>query len=174
MNATPLASRAPAHPGFVGLDVLPRFAADPILIGTHHAGPQLVENLDSSLVARPPELPLELDGRHARCLAGDQIGRPKPDRERRVCTFHDGAGGKTRVAVAMTTPENPGTIGKAVWLAGRAAEVADEPIVPTGVLKVGRACRFVWEQSLELRQGARKRQITSLKHVDSHGRPRLA
>ena len=43
-----------------------------------------------------------------------------------------------------------------------------------GALKVGRACRFVREQSLELRQRARGRQMVSLKHVDNHDRPGLA
>ena len=52
--------------------------------------------------------------------------------------------------------------------------VTNEPVAPSGALKVGHACRFVREQSLELRQRARKRQIASLKYVDSHGRPTLA
>jgi hypothetical protein len=109
--------RTPTHPGFVGFDVLLRIAADAILVGTHHTRAQLMEDLESSLVAGQPELSLELDGRHTGCLAGDKEGRPKPDRERRVRTLHDGAGGKTGVTVAMATPQNTWTIGKAVRLA---------------------------------------------------------
>ena len=82
---------------------------------------------------------------------------------------HDGAGGEARVAVAMATPENAGAIGKAVWLARRAAVVTDESISPSGALAVDRARRFVRKQSLEFWKRARKRQVVSLKHVDNHG-----
>ncbi len=54
-----------ADPGFVHLDMLVRVATDAILIGADHSGAQFVEDLKGCLVTREPELPLELDGRHA-------------------------------------------------------------------------------------------------------------
>jgi len=169
VDAAPLAVRTTAHVGFIGLDDFFGFTADPILIRSHHADAQLVKNLEGSFVARQSELPLELNSRYAWCLTGDQIRRPEPNRERRVCALHDGASGEARVAVAMATPENAGAIGKAVRLTMRAAVVTDESITPSGALKVGRARRFVREQSLEFWKRARKRQVVSLKHVDNHG-----
>jgi hypothetical protein len=74
----------------------------------------------------------------------------------------------------MTTPTNAGAIGEAIRLSGRSAVVTNEPSVPSGALKVGRARRFVREQSLKLRKRARKRQIVSFKNVDNHGHPKLA
>ena len=174
VNASALAASTAADVGFIGFDVFAGVATNSILVGPHHAGPQFVKNLESSLVAWQSELPLELDGRHARRLAGDQVGCPEPHRKRCVRTFHDGASGEARVAVAMTTPTNAGTIGEAIRLSGRAAVVTNEPGVPSGALKVGRARRFVREQSLKLRKRAGKRQIVSFKHVDNHGHPTLA
>ena len=66
-------------------------------------------------------------------------------------TLHDGAGSEARVALAMTAPTNAGAIGEAIRLSGRAAVVANEPVAPSGALKVDRARRFVREQSLKLR-----------------------
>jgi hypothetical protein len=172
--ASALAAGTPTDVGFIGLDVFVGLAADPILVRAYHAGAQLVENLKGRFVPRQPKLALELNGRHAGGLAGNQVRRPEPDRQSGMRTFHDGAGGKARIAVAMTAPQNARTIGKTVRLVGRAAVLADESLAPPGAFKVGCTCRFVWEQSLELRQGARKRQIVSLEHVDNHGRPRLA
>src|ERR1019366_3977177 len=171
MYAPPFAASAPADVGFIGLDKFVGLTTDPILVGAHHASAQLVQNLEGSLVARQTELPLELHGRHARRLAGDQIRRPEPDRERRMRALHNGAGSEARVAVAMTTPQYTGAIGKAVRLIRHATVVTDEPIAPPGALKVGCTGCLVGEQSLKLRQRAWKRQIASVKHVDNHRRP---
>lgn len=174
VNASPLAASASANIGFIGFDVLTGVAANPILVRAHHAGSQLVKNLKNGLIARQTELPLELDSRHAGCLAGDQVGCPEPHGERCVGAFHDGARSEARVAVAMTTPTNAGAIGEAIRLSGCAAVVANEPVAPSGALKVGRAGRFVREQSLKLRKRAREWQIVSLKHVDNHDHLGLA
>ena len=174
VNASALATSTAADVGFIGFDVFSGVATNAVLVGTHHAGPQFVKNLESSLVTRQSELPLELDGRHAGCLAANQVGCPEPHRERCVCTFHDGASSEARVAVAMTTPTNTGAIGEAIRLSERAAVATNEPGVPSGALKVGRARRFVREQSLKLRKRAGKRQIASFKHVDNHDHPKLA
>jgi hypothetical protein len=169
VDAAPLAARTTAHVGFIGLDDFFGFTTDPILIRSHHADAQLVKNLKGSFVARQSELPLELNSRYAGCLTGDQVRSPEPNRERRVRAHHDGASGEARIAVAMATPENAGAIGKAVRLTRRVAVVTDESTTPSGALKVGRARRFVREQSLEFWKRARKRQVVSLKHVDNHG-----
>ena len=169
VNASTLSARTAAHPGFIGLDVFSRFSADAVLVGAHHADAELMKDLEGGLVARQSELPLELDSRHAGRLTGDQVSRPEPYRERRVRALHDCAGGKTGVAAARAASENAGTIGKAIRLIGHAAVTAHEPVAPAGVFKIGSASRLIWKKALEFRQRARERQITPLKHVDSHG-----
>ena len=76
--------------------------------------------------------------------------------------------------LTVTAPTNGWAIGETIGIAGRSAIVTDEPVAPSCALKVSRARRLVREQSLELRQRARKRQIASLKHVDNHDRPTSA
>ena len=66
VNASALAANTAADVGFIGFDVFSGVAANPILVGTHHAGPQFVKDLESSLVASQSELPLTLDGRRDR------------------------------------------------------------------------------------------------------------
>jgi hypothetical protein len=76
------------------------------LIGPHNASAQLVENAEGRLVARQPELPLKLHGGYSRCLAGDQIGRPEPDIQRRMAALHDGAHQKTSLATTCSALQN--------------------------------------------------------------------
>ncbi len=64
---------------FVDFDVLAGIAAYPILIWAHHAGAELMENLEGRLVPGDAQLPLKLHGRHTWRLTGHQIGSPKPD-----------------------------------------------------------------------------------------------
>jgi hypothetical protein len=174
VNASALAVSTTADVGFISFDMLSGVAANPILIGTHHADPQFVKNLESSLVTRQSELPLKLDGRHAGRLAGDQVGCPEPHRERCVRTFHDGASREVTIVLAVATSQNRWAIGETIGIAGRCATRTDEPAAPSCALKVSRARRLVREEALELRQRARKRQIASFKHIDSHGRPKVA
>jgi hypothetical protein len=89
-------------------------------------------------------------------------------------TLHDGASGESRVTVAMSAPENAGTIGKTVGFARRYTELTDEPIAPSGALKISRSRRFAWKQALELGKRVRERQFVSIKHVNNHDRSRLA
>jgi hypothetical protein len=67
-----------------------------------------------------------------------------------------------------------GIAGAAIRLSECAAAVTNEPVAPSGTLMIGRAGRFVREQSLKIKKRARERQITSLKHVDNHDHLRLA
>ena len=88
VNASAFAACPAADPGFVHLDVLARAATDAIPVRADHSGTQFVEDLKGCLVTREPELPLELDGRYAGGLAGDQVGGPEPDGQRRVAALH--------------------------------------------------------------------------------------
>lgn len=168
VNASALAASTTADAGFIGFDRIEGVAANPILVGAHHAGPQFVKNLESRLVTRQSELSLELDGRHAGCLAGDQAGCPEPHRERCVGVLHDGASGEASFASTFPATKNTGASGVAIGGASRFAVGTDKSIAPSGALKVGRAGRLVREQSLELWKRARERQIASFKHVDDH------
>jgi hypothetical protein len=49
VNAPAFAARFPTHIGFVHLDVPIRLAADPILVGSHHARAELVQDAESRL-----------------------------------------------------------------------------------------------------------------------------
>src|SRR5271168_1873157 len=84
VDTTAFAARPAADPGFIDFNVRAGPAADPVLIRTHHPRAEFVENLERRLVARQAELSLKLNGRHAGCLAGHQIGRPKPYAQRSV------------------------------------------------------------------------------------------
>ncbi len=173
VNTTSFAPRAAANPSFIGFDDFFRLAADPVLVGTHHAGAQLVKYLKSGFVTRQAELPLELDDRDARRLACDQVGRPEPHRERCVRAFHDGASREVAVVLAVAASQNGWAIGETIGIAGHFATRTVEPVAPSCALKVSRARRLVREEALELRQRTRKRQIASIKHVDNHGRPKI-
>ena len=173
VNPSPLCACTPAHPGFIGLDVLCGLAADTVRVGPHPTDPELVEYLEGGFVARQSELPLKLDGRHAGCLTGDQVGRPEPYRERRVRALHDSAGGESSFAPTLAATENARAGGVTIGFTGRPAVGTDEAVTPSCALKVCRARRFVREQAMELRQRARERQIISLEYVDRHACPKL-
>ena len=171
VNATPLAARTAAHVGFIGLDDFFGLTANSVLIWSHHADAQLVKNLEGSLVARQPELPLELNSRYAGRLTGDQVRCPEPNRERRVCARHDRTGRKARIAAALPATENAWARGDTVRLAECATTRTDKSVAPAGAFKIGCTRHLIRKQTLKLRQRARKRQIASLKHIDRHGSP---
>jgi hypothetical protein len=143
-----------AHPGFIGI-MFSRFPADKVLIGARHADTQLVENLESCLLARKPKLPLELNCGYAWCLTGDQISRPEPHRERRVRARHDGSGCETSVVAALSATKHPWAGGASIRLTRRPTMEAGESAIPPCALKVCRARCLVRKQALELRQRAR-------------------
>ena len=90
MDAAAFAASPPAGPRLIDLDMF-RTAANPVLIWPHHASPKLVQNAEGGFISRQPKLPLKLHCRHTRRLAGDKVGGPEPDAERRVAALHDGA-----------------------------------------------------------------------------------
>ena len=173
VDTTSFATRASSNPCFVGFDDFIRLAADPVLVGAHHTGTQLVKNLESGFVARQPELTLELDSRHAGCLTGNQVRTPKPDRKWRVRAFHDRARSKTGVTATMTAAKHLEARSNVPWLISHRAVRADEAISPSGTLKILCTRSFIWEQALKLRKRVGERKFFSLKYVDNHVRSRL-
>ena len=169
MNATSFTACTATHLGFIGFNDLFGLAADSILIGTNHTDAQLVKDLEGSLVARQSELSLELHGRHARRLAGDQIRRPEPDREGRVRALHDGADSEMDFSSACPATQNTKAGAISIGITSRSTVRTDEAAAPPCALKVCSARRLIRKQALELWQRARKRQIISLKHVNNHG-----
>jgi hypothetical protein len=69
---------ASSDQGLIDLDL----AAERLALGGDHRSAQLLQDQPASLVARDPELALELHGGDPRCLGADQVGRPEPQRER--------------------------------------------------------------------------------------------
>ena len=168
VHASPFSASSSAQIGFVDLDMLARLRPNLVLVRPHHANAQLVKDLEGGLVARQSELPLELHGRHAWRLAGNQVRRPEPYRERRVRALHDCASSKTGVAAAMAASENAATIGKAIRLISHPAVTARESVAPSGSFKIGSASHLIRKEALEFRQRARERQIIPHKHIDGH------
>src|SRR5208282_1330340 len=109
MNAPAFASGPSSNPRFVHFDMLLRLAADLVALGAHHPGAELVKDAEGCFVARQAELPLKLNGRHSRCLAGDQVGRPEPSRQRRVTALHDRPGHQAYVFATRAAAQNART-----------------------------------------------------------------
>ena len=77
MDASAFSVCSPSDRAFVDFDVLAGIAAYPILIWAHHAGAELMENLEGRLVTRDAQLPLKLHGRHPWRLTGYQNRQPR-------------------------------------------------------------------------------------------------
>ena len=168
VDTAPLAARATADQGFIGLHVCSRLSTNPILIWPHHAGTKLVKNLKGRLVARKPKLPLELHGRDAVRLTRDQIGRPKPHHQRRVSALHHRSRCQARVVATPTATKDTGSTGESTRLADGLTVRARKSANPARILHVGYARGLVWEQSLERRQRTRKWQIIAIKNVHDY------
>ena len=166
VDAPAFAARSPAHPRLVDLDMLARPAADAVLIGAHHASAQFVEDTEGGFVSRQPELPLELHRRHTGRLAGDQIGGPEPDAERRMATLHDRANQKAGLAAARAALQNARAGSDTEGFGDGAAMRAGEPVGPAGAPKIGGARRIVGKQPLKLGERLGESQVVTL--VDVH------
>ena len=139
--------------------MIPRMATDAVAIGSDHAGAELVEDLERRLVAVQPKLTLELDGRHARRMARNEVCGPEPNRQRRAGPLHDRASRQRVIPLTFATPQNVRPVGEAVGFAEFAAPSADEPIAPADRFKVSGAIRVVTKEALELGERTRKWQI---------------
>ena len=166
VNAAAFAACPTADPGFVHLDMLVRAATDAILVRADHSGAQFVEDLKGCLVTREPELPLELDGRHAGGLAGDQVGGPEPDGQRRVAALHDRADSQSCLTSTLAACQHARAGRNAERFACHTTVRTDEAVPPARLFEVFSAGSIVWEESLKLRQRMRKRQRGVL--VDVH------
>ena len=159
MDAPAFAPGPSTDPGFIHFDMFLRPAANLVVLGAHHSGAELMKDAEGRLVARQAKLPLKLDSRHSGRLAGDQVSRPEPGRQRCVTSLHDGPGHKADVFAASAAAQNAGARLKAEWLTDHAAPRAGEPTSPAGLFKIRSARRVVGENTLKFRQGPRKRQI---------------
>ena len=152
MNAPAFPARAAADPCLSDLDMLVCATANAIPIAANHSGAQLVEELKGGLVAREAELPLELDRGYAGSLAGDEIGGPKPDGQRRAAALHDRADSQSCLASALAACQHARTARNAERFAVRVAARADEAALPARLLEICGAGRIVGEEPLKLRQ----------------------
>ena len=152
MNTPALAASLSADIGLVHLDMFTHLAADPVLIGAHHAGAQLVQDAKRRLVARQAELPLELHRRHALRLTGDQIGGPKPHAQWRMTALHDRADRQSGVLATLPAAQDARPVIKAERFSAHLTVRANEPFIPAGLLQIRSAGRVVREKTLELRK----------------------
>ncbi len=159
MDAPAFASGPSSNPRFIDFDMLLRLAANLVALGTHHPGAELMKDAEGRLVARQAELPLKLDGRHSGRLAGDQVSRPEPSRQRRVTALHDGPSHQAYVFATGAAAQNARARLETERLANDAAPWAGEPSLPAGAFEIGGTGRVVRENTLELRQRLRERQV---------------
>ena len=167
VNAPAFITRPAADPGFIHLDMLSRPAADPVPIGPNHARAKLVQNAEGGFVPGQPELPLKLHRRHARRLAGNQIGGPEPGAQGSVAALHDRADGQSGLPATRATSQYAGPRGDAERFAHDVALRTGEPASPASPLEVGGAGRVVGKKSLKLGKRSREWQIGAVDNV--HG-----
>ena len=126
--------------------------------------------MERRLVARQAKLSPKLHGRHAGCLAGHQIGRPKPYAQRRVRARHDRSHRQSGVTAALAAAQDARTICEAERLSRRLTMGANKPVAPASLLQVGGAGRVVGKKSLELWERLWEPKIATLVNVHEHGR----
>lgn len=141
-----------ADKGLVDLDLPPKRLS----LGGHHRPAQLLEDQPGGLVARDPELTLELDGGNPRRVGGDEVGGPEPEPKRGVDPMHDRPRGDRRLMMTpralpqVTTLENPASpagasgTAKALRPTRRRQVVQARSVVGKALLKIHDAAREVW------------------------------
>lgn len=161
MDASTFATGPASDVGFISLDMFVGFAADAVLIGTHHASAQLVENDKGCLIARQPELPLKLNGGHSWGMAHDQIGRPEPNIQRCMAALHDSANQKAGLPTTCSALQYAGPRSDTKRLRHNTAVWAHKTVSPAGTFQIARASGVVRKKLLELGKGLGERQIAS-------------
>jgi hypothetical protein len=79
-----------------------------IPVGADHGAAQLLEQGPGRFVPGDPELPLQLEAGHARRMRRDQVGGPKPERERDPRPVQDRPGRDRRLLpTGLALPEPP-------------------------------------------------------------------
>jgi len=81
--------RAERHLGLINLDEGLQQAS----FGIDHGAPEFLEQKPGGLVAADAQLALQLKGRDAVRVGGDDVGGEEPRLERQVAVMHEGAGG---------------------------------------------------------------------------------
>jgi hypothetical protein len=158
-----------ADPDFIDFDVADvGSSANSICVWPNHSRPQLVQDLESRLVALQAELSLELERAHASRVCGDEVRSPEPYAEWGMGPLHDGASHQARISAALPAAQNAGACRKPERLADCAARGTDKLMFPTAALKIGSACPIVRKELLEFRQRFREHEILAL--VDVEGR----
>lgn len=166
MNALALAARFPADVGFVNLDMIAtgQIAADAVAVLPHHSRAELVEDLESRLAGQA-ELALELNRRNAGRHGRNQIGTPKPRRQRRVRSRHDGPDRQRRLLAAFAASQDGLPRCHAKWLALFVAVRANEALGPLGPFEPSGAGVIVREKPLEVPERLGERQVFPLENV---------
>jgi hypothetical protein len=144
VDAVAFATRASTNPSFVDFDMLVATPADTVLVRPHHAGAQLVQDLECRLVALQSDPALELHGGHAGRLTGDEIRRPEPDTERRVRALHHRAHGEAGVLPAVAAAQDAWAVREAERRAGGSAGQSGPALGrdgATGCIEQGAKCR---------------------------------
>ena len=118
-------------------------------------------------------MPLELDGRHAGGLAGDQVGGPEPDEQRRVAALHNRADGQSCLTPAFAACQHARAGRNAERFASHTTVRTDEAVSPARLFEVFSAGGIVREKPLKLRQRLRKRQRGVLVDVHQNRRGRI-
>jgi len=121
----------------------------------NQSGAQLVQHLEGSLVARQPQLPMELHSRHTGRLGRHQIGTPEPDRQRHPTLVHDGSRRERSIGSAVTAAEHHRlACGKPVGYIRSATLRTGKPVRPAQMLQIagtrsitGNAC---WNSGSEV------------------------
>ena len=168
VDAPAFAARPSTDPRLIDLHMLFRPTTDAVLVRPHHARAQFVQDAEGSFVSCQPKLPLKLQRRHARRLAGDKVSGPEPDAERRMTAFHDSTDQEAGLAAARTALQNTRSGDNAEGLSDQAAMRADKAVRPAGTPKIGSARRVIGKQLLKLRERSGESQIVAL--VDVHSR----
>src|SRR5665809_51769 len=140
----------PAEPEVVDLYL----ALQGLALGSHHRPAQLLQDQPRRLVAREPELALQLLGRDPGVMGGDQIGGPEPGPQRGARSVHHRPGrdrglqSAGRALPEVPALEHPG--------ATPSATGADEALRPARRREVVEACGLSREAVLELHDRARE------------------
>ena len=128
-----------------------------------------MEDLERRLVARQAKLSPKLHGRHAGCLAGHQIGRPKPYAQRRVRARHDRSTVNPVSRRHLRQRKTPGRFAKRNG-SPPPDNGGKQTVAPASLLQVGGAGRVVGKKSLELWERLWEPKIATLVNVHEHGR----
>ena len=165
MDSPAFASGPSSNPRFIHFDMLLRFAANLVALWAHHRGAELVKDAEGSLIARQAELPLKLNGRHSGRLAGHQVSRPEPGRQRRVTALHDSPSHQAYVFATSAAAQNTRARLETERFADNAASRADEPTMPAGLFEICSTGYVVGKKALKFQQRLGKRQIVTGKDI---------